>query len=138
MSEKFKKCESDIIEYFNKIEKETSLPIEIRFVLQINTKLKSLIKISKIPEQYVDLLKGDLLVWFNEEYFDNLEDEDKRILIEQELSRVECNLEKGTIKLGRPNLQTSIMLVHKYTWEKVEKANEGEKLFGEQKDDRES
>ena len=134
----YKKCPQDIIDYFKKvIEKECYMPIEIKWVYTVNVKQKQLLKISKVSEQFVDLLNAELIVVFNEEYFDALEDVDKKILIEQELSKVEFNLEKGTIKISKPNLQTSVGLIKKYTYEKVERANDSEKLYAEQKDDKE-
>ena len=126
---------SDIIEYFEKIVDAFSFPMDPEFYFISNSKQKGLIKISKIPDQYSIGLGAQLIVTFNETYFDMItDDKSKTILIEQEIDKIEINLDKGTIKLGKPSIATGIGIVKKYNYEEVEKAIELEKLLEKQLD----
>ena len=134
-TEKFHELEEDIIEFFNNIEKDFGFAMNIKYIFQANVKQKSLIKITKIPDNYSVILKSDMLVTVNESYFDQLDDEIRTILFEQEIDKIHINLEKGTLKLVQPNLKTSVGLIKRHTYEMVERANETERLLSEQKKD---
>ena len=85
-----------------------------------------------MPDRYSTLLKAELLVSFNEDYFDAFDDEAKDILIDQELALVEFNLEKGTLKIGRPDLVTSSGIIRKYGVDAVGRANQVKDLYTSQ------
>jgi hypothetical protein len=127
----------DIIEFFNSILEEKAMSQDFEFLYQTNNKLKSLIKISKVPENVQIAIKKDIIVQFNEEYFDNFDDDTKTILIEQELDKIEVDISTGKIKVAKADLSTSKGVVHKYTFDVVEKAIEVEKLFEQQLKDKE-
>mgnify|MGYP001768261202 CR=1 FL=1 len=130
--EQFHELSDYIIEYFSGLEKKLNLPVDIKYVYQADDKQKSLIKIIKIADRYSNLLKADLLVSFNEDFFDAFDDEAKNILIDQELALIEFNLEKGTLKIGRPDLITSSGVIRKYGVSAVERANQVKDLFNDQ------
>jgi hypothetical protein len=128
-----KKDDADIIDFFEEIYEEKGIPFNLKFEFQSNTKLKQLIKLIKIPDQYSVIMSKDVLVQFNTEYFDLLDDEEiKKILIEQEIDRIEYNLQKGTWKLGSYGISTNFGMVDKWSSEKVIEAIEAEKLLEEQ------
>ena len=121
-----------IVEHFDILEKKLSLPLDIKFVYQADNKQKTLIKIIKISDRYAKLLESDLLVSFNEDFFDVFDEEAKNILIEQELALIQFDYEKGTIKIGRPDLMTSSGIIKKYGVDAVERANQVTSLFNQQ------
>ena len=127
----------DIVEFFDTIFAEKSYPINFNFLYQTNNKLKALLKLMRIPDHLQVAMKKDIIVQFNEEYFDNLDDDTKKILIEQELDKIEFDNEKGTFKIAKSDLTTSKGVVHKYTFDVVENALELEKLFEQQLKDKE-
>ena len=132
----FNKLESDIVEFFEDRLKNFNIPIDIGFEFQSNSKQKSqLIKLTKIPDQYSVLLNKDILVQVNEEYFDAFDEDAKKILFDQEIDKINFNLEKGTFKIGKSNIVTSQGIVEKYTYEQVQRALEIERLYEEQKKD---
>ena len=133
--EQFHELTDYIVEYFQKLEEKLSLPIDLKYVYQADNKQKTLIKIIKIADRYSVLLKADLLVSINEDYFDKFDDEAKGILIDQELALVECDLEKGTIKIGKADLITSTGIIKKYGVEAVERANKVRDLYSQQEED---
>lgn len=132
----FNKLESDIIDFFEDRLKNFNIPIDISFEYLSNSKQKSqLIKLTKIPDQYSVLLNKDILVQVNEEYFDAFDEDAKKILFDQEIDKIQFNLEKGTFKLGKSNINTSQGIVEKYSYEQVQRALEIERLYEEQKKD---
>lgn len=135
--EQFHELAEYVIEYFDEIKEKLSFSIDMNFVYQADDKQKTLIKIVKIPDRYSILLKADFLISFNEEYFDAFDIEAKNILIDQELALIEIDYEKGTKKIGRPNLITSTGVIKKYGVEAVERANQVRDLFNEQQAEKE-
>jgi pyruvate/2-oxoglutarate/acetoin dehydrogenase E1 component len=125
----YSKLETDIVDFFNKVKLQLALPIDMKFIFQSATKQKKLIKITKLPDHYAEALNADVLVQINESYFDSFDEEINTILIEQEIGRIEFNLDKGTFKLVQPDFSTSFGILKKYSTEKVRRAIETEKLY---------
>ena len=132
----FNKLESDIVEFFEERWQKFNIPIDIRFEFQSNSKQKNqLIKLTKIPDQYSVILNKDILVQVNEEYFDAFDEDAKKILFDQEIDKIQINLEKGTFKIGKTNFNTSQGIIEKYSYEQVQRALEIERLYEDQKND---
>ena len=134
--EQYESLSDEIIDHFNKIEKSFALPMDVKFVYVANSKQKKLVKISKISDTYSYLLDADLLVVFNEDYFANFDDGVKQILIEQEIDKIEFDLEKGTIKIKEPEINTSSGIIEKFSLKSVENANTVQRLYEKQKKDK--
>ena len=130
--EQFHELSDYMIDYFDNLEKKLSLPVDIKYVYQADDKQKTLIKIVKIADRYAKLLNSDLLISFNEDYFDAFDEEAKNILIDQELALIEFNLENGTLKIGKADLITSSGVIKKYGVDAVERANQVKALFNSQ------
>lgn len=121
-----------IQEFFEEMQNKLTLPVDLKYAFQSNMKQKTLVTIKKIPDNYSVLLDAELLVTFNQDFFDAFDEDSKRILIDQELAKVEFNTEKGTLKIVQPDLITSSAIIKKYTLEKVEKANQVRDLYRDQ------
>ena len=63
------------------------------------------------------------------------DDESITILIEQEIDKININMESGKIKLVGTDLNTFSSIVNKYGVEKVARANKVEELYSEQQKD---
>jgi len=143
MNENFYPVSEDTINDFYEVFDKKSFPIKIDFQFLGNRKQKGLIKISKITDQYVAVLAielgspKELLVTINEDLMDAFDEESRTILIEQEIDKINMNVESGKIKLVKTDLNTFASLVNKYGVEKVSRANQVESLFIEQKEDSE-
>lgn len=135
--EQFNELSEDVIDFYNELEKKLSFPTDLKTIFQSDSKQKNLLKIIKIPDRYSVLLKADLIVSFNEEYFDTFDDEAKTILIDQELALLEFNYEKGTLKIGKPNIMTSNSIFDKYGNDAVKRANQMIILLKEQLEEKE-
>jgi soluble cytochrome b562 len=143
MNDNFYEVSEDTIKDFFEVFDKKSFPIKIDFQFLGHRKQKGLIKISKISDQYSAILAielgspRELLVTINEDLMDAFDEESRTILIEQEIDKINMNVESGKIKLVKTDLNTFASLVNKYGVEKVSRANQVESLFIEQKEDSE-
>jgi soluble cytochrome b562 len=144
MNENFYEVSEDTINDFFEVFDKKSFPIKIDFQFLGHRKQKGLIKISKISDQYSAILAielgspRELLVTINEDLMDAFDEESRTILIEQEIDKINMNVESGKIKLVKTDLNTFASLVNKYGVEKVSRANSVETLLIEQKEDQEN
>ena len=129
--------EDTINDFFDVFNKKT-FPVKIEFEFIGVKKQKQLIKISKIADDYAFVLKKDLKITINEDLMDAFDEESRTILIEQEIDKINMNLESGKIKLVGTDFNTFSSIVVKYGVEKVSRANQVETLFAEQKEDQDN
>jgi len=134
--EQYESVSDEIIAYFKKVEKQFAMPMDIKFVYVANSKQKKMIKISKIADIYSYLLDADLLVVFNEDYYNNFDEQTRQILTEQEIDTIEFDLDKGTIRLKEPEINTSSGIIEKFSLKLVENANKLQKEYEKQKKDK--
>lgn len=133
--DKFYEVSEDSIARFFEVFNKKSFPISIKFQFIGNEKQKELIKVSKIADQYAFVLQKEILVSINDDLMSVFDDESIQILIEQEIDKININIETGKIKLIKTDLNTFSSLVNKYGVEKVARANKVEELYQEQKKD---
>ena len=118
-------------EIFNK----KSFPLSIKFQFIGDEKQKELIKVSLINPKISFLLGKEILISVNEDIMNAFDDESVTILMEQEIDKININIETGKIKLVKTDLNTFSSIVNKYGVEKVARANKVEELYQEQKKD---
>lgn len=134
--ENYESLSDEIIAHFKKIETGFAMPMDIKFVYVANSKQKKLVKITKITDTYSYLLDADILVVFNEDYFNNFDEQTKQILIEQEIDKIEFDLDKGTVSIKEPEINTSCGIIEKFSLKLVENANKLQKEYEKQKKDK--
>lgn len=133
--DRFNELSEETIEDFLKIFNKKSFPLPIKFQFIGDTKQKNLIKVVKIADDYSFILEKELKVSINEALLDAYDAESIQILFEQEIDKININMETGKIKLGKTDLNTFSSLVNKYGVEKVARANKVEELYQEQQND---
>ncbi len=121
---KYYELSEDTIKSFVDVYKKKSFFSEIKFDFIGCESQKSLIKISKIPDNYAMKMEKDLLVTINEDLFIKFDDESIDILCEQELDKISINLDSGKIKMVKPDVNTFSSLISKYGFDKVSRANQ--------------
>lgn len=131
----FYEIDSTTEDTFNEVFSKKSFPVNVKFKFIGSSKQKQLIKVSKIADQYAFLLKNDLLVSINEDLLNVFDEESITILMEQEIDKININLESGKIKLIGTDLNTFSSIVNKWGVEKVARANKVEELYQEQQKD---
>lgn len=133
--DRFYELSEDTIEDFFAIFNKKSFPVSIKFQFIGDTKQKSLIKIAKIADDYSFVLQKELKVCINEDLMNAYDEESSTILFEQEIDKININIDSGKIKLVKTDLNTFSSLVNKYGVEKVARANKVEELYQEQQKD---
>ena len=133
--ETYYEVDSSTEELFLEVFNKKSLPVNVKLLFQGNSKQKQLIKVSKISDQYAFALGKELLISVNEDLLNVFDDESITILIEQEIDKININMESGKIKLVGTDLNTFSSIVNKYGVEKVGRANQVQDLYHEQKID---
>jgi hypothetical protein len=136
--ETYYEVDSSTEELFLEVFNKKSLPVNVKLLFQGNSKQKQLIKVSKISDQFSFALGKELLISVNEDLLNVFDDESITILIEQEIDKININMESGKIKLVGTDLNTFSSIVNKYGVEKVARANKVEELYHEQKADAKS
>ena len=133
--DRFYELSEDTIEDFFAIFNKKSFPVSIKFQFIGDTKQKSLIKIAKIADDYSFVLQKELKVCINEDLMNAYDEESATILFEQEIDKINMNIDSGKIKLVKTALNTFSSLVNKYGVEKVARANKVEEIYQEQQKD---
>ena len=133
----FYQLSEDTVSKFFEIFNKKTFPVSIKFQFMGDEKQKELIKIKLIAPNYAFITQKDLLVTINEDILNVFDDESVTILFEQEIDKINMNIETGKIKLLKTDLNTFSSLVNKYGVEKVARANKVEELYKEQRKDAE-
>jgi len=133
--DRFNELSDDTIQEFMDIFNRKSFPLPIKFQFIGDSKSKNVIKIAKLPDDISFVLDKELKVIINEDLLNAYDEESITILFEQEIDRINHNIDSGKIKLVKTDLNTFSSLVNKYGVEKVTKANGVENLYREQKED---
>jgi hypothetical protein len=101
-------------ELFIKVLNETSIPKSIRFELISSDDMKEVGKVAKANEILKYMTDIDIIVILNENIFDKLADDQKRMIIEELLAQVYWDSNTGKIKLIKPDVNTFSLLIKKY------------------------
>jgi hypothetical protein len=133
--DKFYEVSEDAIARFYEVFNKKSFPVSIKFQFVGCEKQKELIKVSKIADHFAFILQKEILVSINDDLMSVFDDESITILIEQEIDKININIESGKIKFIKTDLNTFSAIVNKYGVEKVARANKVEELYNEQKKD---
>lgn len=122
-------------ELFMEVFNKKSFPVNINFLFIGSSKQKQLIKVAKLADDIAFVVKKELKVSINEDLLNVFDEESITILIEQEIDKVNINMESGKIKLVGTDLNTFSSIVNKYGVEKVARANKVEELYSDQQKD---
>lgn len=129
---KFYEVSQDTQDTFFKVFNKKSFPLAIKFQFIGCESQKTLMKISKLSDQFSFLMDKELLVSVNEDLMSVFDDESITILIEQEIDKISIDTQSGKIKMIKPDLTTFSSLITKYGVDKVAKANQVEELYQQQ------
>lgn len=133
--DKFIEISDDTQKFFDNILSNIHLPYSLNYQLVNATKQKQVIKIMKVPEVYSFIMKVDMVLCFNEDMFEKLDEKSKEILILQEIDKYTVDIENGRIRANKPDLTTFSGIIKKYGWEDVSRANQLENLLESQNAD---
>lgn len=133
---KYYELSEDTLNFVENVVKDMSLPVMFNITYIGASKLKALIKLQKLSDALTHITNGtNLIIYINEDYFDALGEENSKILIYQELDRLEYNLETGNFKITKFKLQTNPGVLKKFGIDAVTKANQVAEVYAEQNED---
>ncbi len=134
---KFEDISQDTQDFFDNLISKISLPYDLRYLLIHADRQKQIVKLHKLNEMMSFVTKYDVIVSFNENLFDVIEDETiKEILILQEIDKITVNIETGKITFVKPDVITFSGLINKYGMDAVARANQLDSLTTEQMQDK--
>ena len=141
-TQRFYDLADSTVEFFQKVLSTTSLEhsgMEINYSVIGDAKQKQLIDIKKIPAHYEFTTKKQIQVTINEDMFDKLDGDDAlEILFKDCINRIEVNIDKETIKIGKYDVITTSGVLKSYGQEKVLRAKELERDLHSQMKEEES
>jgi len=102
-------------ELFNNVLDTTSIPTWVDFGLLANDKQKEISKIQKANDVYEILTDGiNFVIIINEEIFDQLDDEQQKLVFQEELTGIVYDSEKDKIIYNKPDFTTYSDILTKY------------------------
>ena len=114
---------------FKEYQNQCYLPVDVVYQIVGNSKLKTMVKISKLNDLQSYLNEASVVVEVNVEELQKLDVEAQDIIINQELCKVTFDSNSGKVKLIKPDLYTFSSIVNKQGVEKVLRANQLVKLL---------
>lgn len=115
---KYRKVSEELEQIFSDVLAETSIPQWVEFQILANDKQKELIKVSKVSDWVEFLNNLNILITVNEEIFDQLTEEFKKISISECLAGIVVN-ENDIVSVEKPNFTTYTGVLTKFGDEKI-------------------
>lgn len=113
-SPQFYEVSEDFVSLFRSLW-DARLGNEVSYKLVGNTKIKTGIKVRKVPAVYYHLLNKEIIVEVNESLVDALEeDKDKSLLIDDALSTISYNTETGKVGVSAFSVVSNPGVLQKY------------------------
>lgn len=104
----------DTEDLFKTVLDETSIPKSIKIELIASESMKEVGKVVKANEILKYMTEVDVIVLINEEIFDRLEDDQKKMVLEELLAQIYWDNDSGKIKLIKPDVNTFSLLIKRY------------------------
>ena len=129
MTDRFNEVDETTKTLFDEILAKLNFAMRIDFRLIGDSKLKKLVTVKRNPPVQEFITKHQILVYINEPLLDLLDVEPATVelLFIEELNNINFNLEKGTIKIGKPNLNTATAVIEKFGLTEVMRVKELER-----------
>lgn len=125
-------------ELFETILDETTIPQWVEFELLNNEQQKELYRISKANDVLKTLADGvDFVVILNEDIFDQLVDDQKKLVIIEFLAGVSYDSEKDTLSLNKPDFTSYTGVLNKFGHERIISLKESVNSLFDQKKQKE-
>lgn len=102
---------------------------EISVKILGNDRQKEICKVLKANDLLKHMTNEDVVIVINEKIFEQLEDEQKMMVIEEYVARLYFDSEKGKLSLINPDVNTFSLLLRKYGYDKYERMNESIKAL---------
>jgi hypothetical protein len=126
---KFNEVYQDTQELFSNFINQIDSLSEISVKILSNEKQKEICKVLKANDLLKHMTNEDAVIVVNEKIFEQLEDEQKIMVVEEYVARLYFDSEKGKLSLINPDVNTFSLLLRKYGYDKYERLNESIKAL---------
>jgi hypothetical protein len=125
-------------ELFAEVENETTIPHWVSFGLLANDNQKEIYKINKANDVIEKLTDGiNFVIILNEEIFDQLDEDQQKIVFHECLAGIVYDSEKDKILFNKPDFSTYTGLLNKFGQEQIITLKESVKSLYDQKKQKE-
>lgn len=121
---KFDVAGDDVIDLFNEVKNETTIPEYITFDVRTNEKQKCICDITKASELWEKVSGVNFVVTVNERAFDLIDEDNQKLVFEELLSGINVT-EKG-VSTEKPDFCTYTGMLNKYGHESIVRMKEVE------------
>lgn len=126
---KFNEVYEDTQELFSNFINQIDSLSEISVKILGNDRQKEICKVSKANDLLKHMTNEDAVIIINEKIFEQLEDEQKLMVVEEHVAKLYFDAEKGKLSLINPDVNTFSLLLRKYGYDKYERLNESIKAL---------
>lgn len=114
----------DTTDLYNKYLEKAGLTTYINVTVLTNNKAKDIYKVNKANELLKYRTGDDIIIVINENVLDKLDDADKEMVIEESISSIHYNIDKGRIEISKPDVVTFSGVLSKHGFEKWNRVRE--------------
>ena len=126
---KFNEVYEDTQELFTNFINQIDSLSEVSVKILGNDRQKEICKVFKANDLLKHMTNEDAVVIINEKIFEQLEDEQKLMVVEEYVARLYFDSEKGKLSLINPDVNTFSLLLRKYGYDKYERLSESIKAI---------
>ncbi len=135
---KFEEVFDDTKELFEKALADSGLEQNVNVKILANNKLKELGKVVKANDLLKHMTNEDVVILLNEMIFEQLDDEQKTMVVDELLAEIYFDAEKSKLTLVKPDLCTFSLLLQKYTYAEYQRLRETVKAILAAKEEEEA
>ena len=111
----YEKVFDETKDVFDDVLSKTSIPDWVNIELLSNNNLKEIFQVKRLSDLFETLTNGtNLVILVNEEIFDELSDELKKLVFEEALAGISVDFESGVISLNKHDFSTFSGFLEKY------------------------
>lgn len=117
MSKKYEEPFEDTLDLYNQAIDNAGLNNFINITILVNNKAKDIYKVNKANEILKYRTGDDVIIILNEKIFEQLTDEQKRIVVEESLASIHYDNENDKLVISKPDVVTFSGVLSKYSYE---------------------
>lgn len=114
---------------FNEVIEATGLNNYINITVLANNKAKEIFKVNKSNELLKYRTGDDVIIVLNENIFEKLTDEQKRIVVEEAIAYISFDTEKDKVVITQPDFMAHSGILRKHTFNTIEVVRESIKTL---------
>lgn len=126
---KYEEPFEDYAELFNQVISDAGLDHLMNITILANNKAKEIFKVSKANELLNFRTGDDVIIIFNQKIFEQLPDEQQRIIVEEAVAYISYDTEKDKVVITQPDFMAHSGILRKHGFETIEAVRESVKTL---------